>query len=172
MTESPKSEQIAALYTKGVDDEAVYELTDANMAGIHVIRQYKHGTVPHGQDRRMFIKFYVRQGNFVHGGVDMVQPRSEEFGGYPLVYEDQKGIRDLFKPRYPGFLFGSEEAALFDLDKVIFRGHTFTINEFIDQVIVKNHLVYFDMFWFSRLAVYTKNFFILEPLFWFGGGNY
>jgi len=163
------SEKILSLYIKS-EDEEVFKLTD--VPGINILRKYKSGTRPAKSNRRMFIKFHARQSGEVSGGIDMVKV-PVDMGGYPIVFEDEKGFKNIFRSKFPNFFFGPEEGVIFNRNtkNISFKEKTFTINELID-LIEKKHTEVFDMFWKSRLSIFLKNYFILEPLFWLADGDY
>jgi len=163
------SQILASLYNKKDDDENIFELTDK--PGVHIIRKYKSGTKPAQDNRRMFITLYVKESGLVNGGVDMVEAKEEDGSGYSIVFDDQKGNRNFLHKKYANFFFDDGEEVFFDFNdqKILLRKNKYSVNEFVD-ILVKNHSS--DMFRKSRIMIFLKNYFILEPLFWLVGADY
>lgn len=163
------SQVLVSLYNKNKDDENIFELTDK--PGLHIIRKYAQGTKPAQDNRRMFIAFYIKNNGLINGHVNMVEPPEEDSSGYPIIFDDQKEFGNFFRRKYSNFYFGDDENVFFDFSdqNILLRKKKYSVNKFVD-ILVNNHLS--DIFRRSRILIFFKNYFILEPLFWLADANY
>jgi hypothetical protein len=172
-TDRATSQAILSLYNKQAEDET-FELQDK--PGINIIKKYKSGSPLAEKNYRMFISFYIKEDNTVAGSVDTVKAKEQsDYGGYSIVFDDQKSGENFGGRKYINFLFGYDGEAIFDQKdkKIMLAGHNLTINGFVD-VLVKNHIggIFKDMFRRDRTLILLKNFFILEPSFWLIDDDY
>lgn len=69
------SEDFIKLYYKQIVDEKIVPIIDAT--GFTIVRYYPEGSDYSIKGKRMFIKLYLSNDNFVNGGIDMVEPDSQ-----------------------------------------------------------------------------------------------
>ena len=72
MNEKITSEYFENLYSKK-DDEKVIKLDDA--PGITIIKPYPKEYADR-EEYRMFIRFYLLEDGFVHGGINMIEEKT------------------------------------------------------------------------------------------------
>ena len=168
--ENISSQYISDLYIRSNDDENVFALIDS--IGINIIRKYKKDTIPARKNYRMFIRLFITATNTVRGGVDVVKDNSDESNpGFPLVFEEDDTLINIFRRKYTSFTIDGKEKIEFSskTNEIIFRNREFSINQFV-ELLVYNHV--HDMFFRSRILNYLKNFFVLEPAFYLANLNY
>lgn len=152
------SEIFLNLYKKTSKDEEIVKISDA--PGITIIRKYDEITKYFKDGKKIFVKFYIRDG-YINGGVDMAQ--KNESGGY-TTYDSTKP----YKHPYTNFFFSKDENITFNNNAqtiVIKRKnkiYKFNVNDFVD-LLIKNHLSD-RLFWkrkINKLKIYFLTF-----IFW------
>lgn len=131
MNEKITSEYFENLYSKK-DDEKVIKLDDA--PGITIIKPYPKEYADR-EEYRMFIRFYLLEDGFVHGGINMIEEKTW------YVREDE----GQFDKSFTNFSLEISDKIIYDFNSqrfIIKRwwiNHKYTVDKFID-LFIKNHL--------------------------------
>lgn len=158
------SEIFFNLYQRISNDEDVVKISNA--PGITIIRKYDEATKYFKDGKKIFVKFYIRDG-YILGSVDMVQKNED---GTFTSFDSSKP----YKNPFTNFFFGKDENITFNSDeqKILIKQknktYEFNINDFVD-LLIKNHLM--DRLFWKRKINKLKIYFLIF-IFWFLDSKY
>ena len=133
------------IFIKTSKDEEIVKISDA--PGITIIRKYDEITKYFKDGKKIFVKFYIRDG-YINGGVDMAQKMRVE-GTRLMILPNHINIPILIS------FFSKDENITFNNNAqtiVIKRKnkiYKFNVNDFVD-LLIKNHLSD-RLFWKRKL---------------------